>query len=335
MTRTTVSIVNWNGVEDLRACLLALRSATGGGTRIAVIDNASSDGSAEMVTREFPDVELHALSENLGFAGGNNLVLRTLSSDYVLILNPDVEVAPDSLHRLLDFLDRTPAAAAASPILIGRDDRPQTHLYRRFPSVAQLVLFWTVLGVIAKRIPTLRRRFFEHDLRGEDPISADQLPGAAMLIRGSALEAVGEWDPAYFIWFEDVDWCYRARSAGYDLYVLPDARFRHEGGSSFRSWNLERRLFQFYRAFFRFLCKHRLTRLRAFALPVLLTDLQLKGLILRFGAAAGFVTAEDATAPRSTRRAIKDVVRRCDRGEVVVFADAGSAASPGRVTSKT
>ena len=322
--RLSASIVNWNTREQLRGCLTALQAALRGmDNEIFVIDNASQDDSAEMVRREFREVRLFALDKNLGFAGGNNIGLRAASAEYVLILNPDVEVSGDAVARMLDFLERTPQAAAVAPLLVGSDGEPHTHLYRRFPTRAQVVLFWTVLGMITRRIPALRRRYAEHELRGTDPVAVDQLPGAAMLLRTSVLAELGEWDPDYFIWFEDVDWCYRARQGGYKLYALPNARVQHEGGASFQSWSMQKRVYQFYRTFFRFLCKHRLDRLQRVALPVLTADLRLREAGLR---AVKLVTGREIAGIQTlgpTRRAIVDVVERYRAGELVRFADAG------------
>ena len=320
----TVSIVNWNTREQLHSCLSALRDALREmHGEVLVVDNASADESAEMVRRDFPEVKLFALSENLGFAGGNNFAFREATGEYVLILNPDVQASSAALAKLLDFLQKTPEAAAVAPVLVGTDGTAHGHLYRRFPTLAQVVLFWTVLGIVTRRVPALRRRYAEHELRGTDPVAVDQLPGAAMLVRTSAISDVGEWDPDYFIWFEDVDWCYRARRAGYELYVIPKARVRHEGGASFRSWSMEKRVHQFYRTFFRFLCKHRLERLQRVAFPVLIADLRLREAGLR---AVKLLTGYDIAGIRTlgpTRRAMREVVDRCKAGELVRFTDAG------------
>jgi GT2 family glycosyltransferase len=322
--RITVSIVNWNTREELRECLQALRLLPEGTARIAVVDNASSDGSAAMVAAEFPEVRLHALAENLGFAGGNNVALRGVDTEFALILNPDVRVTPDSVARLLAFLDHTPEATAVSPLLAGEDGVPQTHLYRRFPTLPQVLLFWTVLGPVARQSGSLRRRWFEHDLRSTEPVEVEQLPGAAILLRTEALRETGGWDPDYFIWFEDVDWCYRVRQAGGRLYVLPAARVAHHGGASFRLWGLETRVLQFYRAYARFACKHRLERLVRWSMPVLGADLAVKDVALR---AAGFLRLPGVPRGASlapARRAMKEVVRLHRAGKPVRFTDSGT-----------
>lgn len=308
----TVSIVGYNTRDPLRRCLGALRAAArpdGPALDVVVVDNASADGSAEMVAREFPWVRLIALAENRGFAAGNNAALEDGYGDFVLILNPDVEIAPDTIPRLLAFLERTPGAAAVAPLLVGDDDVPQTHLYRRFPGLAQVALFWTALAPITSRIAPLRRRLFEHDLRGESPVEVEQIPGAAMLIRADALRSVGPLDEGYFMWWEDVDWCWRARRAGHSLHVLPAVRWWHVGGASFAAWDIETRVAQFYRAFYRFMAKHRLHALARRITPLLLADLRLKETVL--GLRRGASPERTLAATRlEMRQLLRDVAQR-------------------------
>ena len=322
-----VVVVSYETREELRTCLRALDPGHRPGLEVVVVDNASRDDSAAMVREEFPAVRLEASATNVGFAGGVNRGLAGSTADFALVLNPDVELTPAALEDLVRFLSRTPEAAAASPLLVDADGRPQEHLYRRFPTTPQIVLFWTVLSVVIRRIAPLRRRLMEHALSGRrEPVAVDQLPGAAILIRGKDLRDIGPFDPDYFIWWEDVDWCYRARRAGRRLYVLPDVKARHAGAASFRGWSTETRVFQFYRAFFRFLCKHRLDRLRRRVTPVLLADLRLKGALLAARRRLGRGRPDARTSLRPARRAIRDVVARCARGRLPAFRD---AAPPG------
>lgn len=319
----TVGIVNWNTREELRRCLASLEPEARTGTCVVVVDNASTDGSAAMVEREFGWVKLIASPENLGFAGGANAAITASPADYTLILNPDVTVPPGAVGELVNYLKCAEGVAAVSPVLVGEDGEPQEHLYRRFPSLGQLLLFWTGLAWISRRIPALRRRFLEHALPGGAAVPVDQLPGAAMLVSASALREVGLLDPDYFIWFEDVDWCYRARRAGYTLVVLPWVRVRHEGGASFRPWSLQARAAQFYRAFFRFLCKHRLDRLRRWALPLLTADLLVKDLALDLLRLLGWRGVDSFRPLRPVRQAMSEVAARYAAGELVRLSASG------------
>ncbi|HSJ30542.1 MAG TPA: glycosyltransferase, partial [Longimicrobiales bacterium] len=306
---------------------------------VVVVDNDSSDGSADMVAQSFPGVRLIRAGRNLGFAGGNNLALRNSSADFVLVLNPDVEVNAAALDALMTFLDHD-APAAAAPLLMGDDGQAQPHMYRRFPTFAQVLLFWTVIGPLTRRIGPLRRAIFEHDLRGDRSVQVDQLPGAALMMNAAALRTVGPMDDGYFVWWEDVDWCYRARRAGVPLTVLPAARCRHAGGASFAGWNTETRVFQFYRAFYRFLACHRLTRLAHRVTPVIRADLALKDGLLRARKVLGRPHGNGAASLADTREVVRRMARDVEHGAVPYFRSAGRdmaavASAPVATSSRT
>ncbi|HSK19339.1 MAG TPA: glycosyltransferase [Longimicrobiales bacterium] len=319
--RLLVSIVSWNTRAELARCLTALQRCDRH-IEVVVVDNDSSDGSADMVERSFPDVKLIRAGRNLGFAGGNNLAVQDSSAEFVLVLNPDVEVNAAALDELTAFLDHD-APAAAAPLLMGDDGQPQPHMYRRFPTFAQVLLFWTVLGPVTRRIGWLRRAIFEHDLRGDRPVRVDQLPGAALMMNAAALRTVGLMDDGYFVWWEDVDWCYRARNAGVPLTVLPAARFRHAGGASFAGWNTETRVFQFYRAFYRFLARHRLGRLAHRVTPIIRADLALKDGLLRVRNLLGRPHGNGVTSLADTREVVRRMAREVAHGPVPHFRSAG------------
>jgi GT2 family glycosyltransferase len=319
--RVHVSIVNWNTRDQLQRCLGALPIGDSD-IHVAVVDNDSTDGSAEMVAASFPEVELIRSPANLGFAGGNNLALRGLTADYALILNPDMVITRADIDALVGFAERRDDVAAVSPVLVGEAGEVQSNMYRRFPSVAQVVLFWTLLAPLAMRIAPLRRRWFEHDLRSDVPVAVDQVPGAAMLIPRRVLEAVGPLDAGYFIWWEDVDWCYRARQHGYSLYVLPSVRCVHAGGASFAAWNFEERVFQFYRAFYRFLARHRWYYFAHRVTPLILIDLAAKAAIIRVLRALGRHGRLKAYTLSKTRAAVRDIMSEMERGLMPQFGSA-------------
>lgn len=313
-----VSIVNWNTRDALGRCLRSLEPELAGlDAEVVVVDNASTDGSAGMVRREFPDVRLIARDHNAGFAAANNQAMADTDADFVLILNPDIEVESGAVRALVDGLLEDPGVAAVSPVLLDDRGEAQTALYRRFPDRWQILLFWTAIGPLLKRSRRLRRRFLEHDLSGPGPIAVDQLPGAALLIRADALADVGLMDPDYFIWFEDVDWCYRARRRGWRLHVLTAARMRHRGGASFAAWSTQKRVYQFYRAFFRFLCKYRREPLIGLARPLLAVDLRVRAALLTLYRLAA--PGSEPVRLDATRRGITEVVEHYRRGRLVAF----------------
>jgi N-acetylglucosaminyl-diphospho-decaprenol L-rhamnosyltransferase len=318
--QTTICIVNWNTREHLSRCLAALRNADGTvNAEVVVVDNASHDGSAAMVRDRFPDVQLIELAENVGFAAANNLAIEQSVGDYVLVLNPDIYVRSDSVARLVEFLDAHPEAAAVGGMLVGLDGKPQPFYYRRFPSRGQVLLFYTTLLLISEQVPWLRRRFFEHDLRGDAPVPVDQIPGACCLVRRSVIDEIGSMDPDYFIWFEDVDWCYRMRQAGHALYVLPDVEVTHAGGVSFGGWSADQKTWQFRQSLFRFLCKFQLDPLIAWSDRVVRADLLLMEWLvraLRWSPVKPKRTLAKPETLAALRASIRGVVERHRRGEI-------------------
>lgn len=315
----SVVIVSYETRDLLDRSLRSLRKAVPPRTEVVVVDNASSDGSAAMVERNHPWARVVELPRNRGFAAGVNEGVRATTGEAVLVLNPDVVVDRAGVDTLLTALDADQDAAAISPLLIGHDGKPQGEMYRRFPGPAQVLLFWSFLAPMARRIGAIRRRWLEHPIAYRQRSSVDQLPGGALLLRRSALEAVGPLDEGYFIWFEDVDWCYRARQSGWQLLVEPRASFRHEGGASFRRWTLDHRALQFYRAGLRFLRKHHLDRSLWIAGRVVPKSLHLHRL------SSAFRERSAGLDRCASMESIRRVIRELDRDRDVLFTGAGPA----------
>lgn len=242
MTDLAVIIVNWNVRDLLRACLRSVyaeldRAAPGAG--VWVVDNASGDGSVEMVRREFPQVHLLASEENLGFAAGNNLALRALGFGQgaaegcpaaVLLLNPDTELLPGALPALLDGLQQHPRAGIVGPQLQYGDGRFQ-HSAFDFPGLWQVAI---ELLPCPGRLHESRlngrypRRWYE----AGEPFPIGHPLGAAMLVRREAIWQAGLLDESFFMYAEEVDWSLRLRAAGWQAFCVPRARVVHHAGQS-------------------------------------------------------------------------------------------------------
>jgi len=263
-------------------------------TEALVVDNASHDGSAAMVRAEFPNVRLLASAENLGFTRANNLALRTLglllpaagtppmtgisrmagispaagsparpdsrpAPDFVWLLNPDTEPEADALARLVRFLLEEPRAAACGPRLRYGDGRFQ-HGAFAWPGVAQVALDLLPLhrlpGMARVYGSTLNGRYPMALWTGERPFPVDFVLGAAMLVRGEALRALGGLDEGYFMYCEEMDWCLRAHEAGRQVWAVPAAQVVHHEGQSSRQvrWRSVERL---WRSRMRFYGLHR------------------------------------------------------------------------------
>jgi N-acetylglucosaminyl-diphospho-decaprenol L-rhamnosyltransferase len=240
-TNLAVVIVSWNVRGLLTACLrslLADLASTGLETEVWVVDNGSSDGTPEMVAKAFPDVRLIAGRENLGFVRGNNRALNEIldreapSVDYFWLLNPDTEVQPGATAALVAALDAHPKAGVVGPKLLYPDGSLQ-HSAFRFPGLAQLIF----------ELFPLPARLYDTPLNGRYPhrlyertasFVVDHPLGASMLVRGEAITDVGLMDEDFFMYCEEIDWCWRMRETGWRALCAPAAHVIHHAGQSSR-----------------------------------------------------------------------------------------------------
>jgi GT2 family glycosyltransferase len=218
-----VAIVAYRCEALLRDCLASLlEHPDSGGMWTHVVDNASGDGTAEMVAREFPDVELTRLEENRGFAAASNLAIRAGRAPGILLLNPDTRVTPGALDTLLEVLDRRPEVGICGPRL-ERPDGSFDHAARRsFPTPVSALGHFTGLG---RRLE--RGALAAYRAPGVSSGPIDAVNGACMLIRRSALDEVGPFDEGYWMYMEDLDLCYRFAEAGWVTWYEPAATIIH------------------------------------------------------------------------------------------------------------
>jgi GT2 family glycosyltransferase len=279
-----IVVVSYKVRDLLRACLTATLASVAGSPELDatvwVVDNASDDGSAEMVAREFPQVQLIAHRENLGFAGGNNLVLRELGlnagerpprfsssptvkqprrselpPDLVLLLNPDAEPVADAIGQMACFLVTRPSAGGVGAQLQYPDGRFQ-HGAFAFPGLLQL--WFDLFPPRPARLlgSRLNGRYSRSLYEAGAPFPIGFALGAALMVRREAIQAAGLLDEGYFMYAEEVDWCWRIQRAGWPFFCVPTAHVIHHGGAStrqFRSqstlnlWRSRRRLYnRFY-----------------------------------------------------------------------------------------
>ena len=228
----SVSIVSYRTPAMLRQCLESISAERTGLTiEVAVVDNASGDGSAEMVAEQFPWVRLIRNQRNRGFAAAHNQALRRASGRYWLVLNSDAAPLPGALRTLVDFLDVHPGMAVAGPRLRYPDGTVQPSR-RRFPTLATLFLEGTQLQRFSPSNPVLRR-YYIADRSDDEPQDVDWLVGACLCVRAAAGQHVGLFDERFFMYSEELDWCRRFRAAGWRVVYVPAAEVIHfEGGSS-------------------------------------------------------------------------------------------------------
>lgn len=223
----TISIVSYNACEELRACLASLEARRTEGEisfDVIVTDNASSDGSLDMVKEEFPGVQALNSGGNLGYGRANNLAFQQARGRYFLILNSDTEMPLGALRGLCDFLDSHPEASAVSAQLVSHDGSPQ-------PSAGYDP---TLSSLLRQQLGPGRTTTATIEPHGTDPIAAEWLCGGCLCVRHEAYSAVKGFDPAYFMYLEDCDLSLRLRQAGGKLFLLPQVRVPHHLGASSR-----------------------------------------------------------------------------------------------------
>ncbi len=280
----SVVIVTYNVRGFLEQALRSVERASAGlAVETWVVDNDSADGSAEMVREQFPDVRLVANEENVGFAVANNQALREAAGRYVLVLNPDTILQEDTLRQLVAFMDAHPEAGAAGCRILNPDGTFAPESRRAFPTPA--VAFYRIAGL--SRLFPHSPRFGRYNLTYlpvDEVCEVDALSGSCMMVRRAAVlceheerrtgeegkasgtasfpvphpssrQAAGLFDEAFFMYGEDLDWCYRIQQAGWRIYYTPDTQIVHYKGESTKQGDL-RYVVLFYGAMLRFVEKH-------------------------------------------------------------------------------
>ena len=248
--KLSIVIVSWNTKDLLEACLRSVYDyPLDQPFEVWVVDNKSKDDSVAMVRAHFPQVEVIASEENLGFAGGNNRAIPHCQGEYVLLLNPDTEVKPGALNELVAFMDNHPEAGAAGSKLLNADGTLQPSCHP-VPTLSRE--FWRMFHLDAL-IPYGSYNMEKWNL--EQPREVDVLMGASMLLRKKVLDEVGLLDEGYFMYSEEVDLCFRLQKAGWRLYWVPQSQVVHYWGQSAKQVLAEMFL-QLYRGKLRFFRKH-------------------------------------------------------------------------------
>lgn len=229
----SIIIVSWNVRDLLQACVQSVLAGVSNlSSEIFVIDNNSADGSAEMIRKKFPGVILIANTENMGFAYACNQALRRSSGHFVLLLNPDVAVERTSISDTIGFMLRTPKAGIVGCMLRNADGSLQSSV-RRFPDLLSHTVMMLKLHNFFPNFAAIRH-YYRWDWDYSKTGQVEQVMGAYFMIRRETLAAVGLLDQHFFLWYEEVDFCKRAQSAGWLTYYLSGVRVTHQKGTSFR-----------------------------------------------------------------------------------------------------
>lgn len=228
--KLSIVIVSYKVKDLLRKNLNhLLKSDIGSDFEVFVVDNNSGDGSAEMVKNEFPEVKLIANSENLGFAKANNLAIARAGGEYILLLNPDMRVFPDTLKKMISRMDSRPDVGIAGCKLITEKGEVVPQI-RRFPTLKDQL---AVTLKVPHLFPGVLKRYIPEDLDYETEQEVDTIRGSFFMIRRRMIEEIGGLDERYFIWFEEVDYCKEAKKAGWKVMYTPAAECVDHVGKSF------------------------------------------------------------------------------------------------------
>lgn len=228
----SIIIVNWNTKDILRNCLDSIytQAAKSVEFEVIVVDNASNDGSVQMVEKEFPQVLLNQNPENRGFAAANNQGVRVSKGRYVLLLNPDTIVLDNAIAKVVSFADMRKDIAVVGCRVLNIDHTLQPTCFM-YPSILNMLLSSCYLYKLF-----LKSHFFGRERMSwwdrSDVREVDVVTGCFMLVRREAIEQVGFMDERFFMYGEETDWCYRFKKAGYKVVYMPFAEIIHLGGES-------------------------------------------------------------------------------------------------------
>lgn len=249
----SVIIVTYNSRAHIARCLDSLQGLR---AEIVVVDNASSDGTAELIRDRYPAVRLIRAAANLGFAAAANKGARQSAGDALLFLNPDT-VCLDALSPLEEALASSERIAAVAPRLVDEDGRTQVGFtVRRLPSALFLAFEILLLNRLFPGNP-INRKYRCLDLDVERPSAVEQPAGACLLVRRSWFDACGGFDEAFFpLWFEDVDLCKRLRDRGGTILFLPQVRVQHHGAHSLESVTFSEKQIYWYRNMLYYVQQH-------------------------------------------------------------------------------
>lgn len=243
----SVSIVSYNTRDLLRECLASVLAREAAGEaclEIIVADNGSTDGSVEMVREQFPTVHLRPTGGNIGYGRANNAALENATGRYFFVLNSDTEIKPGALSTMRDFMDSHPDVGAAGAQLVLPNGTTQ-------PSCATdpslMAVFWEQT-YLDKLLPGNRvtGAYAMTHWAYNDARAVEQVAGACLFVRREAYQAIGGFDPAYFMYFEDTDFCIRLRRAGWPIWFVPSSRIGHHLGASSGDWRIRARMIASY-----------------------------------------------------------------------------------------
>ena len=232
MVDLSIIIVSWNVADLLEKCIDSILAGRGDlRLEILVVDSASSDHTMAMLKRRFPQVILLAQKENVGFTRGNNIGLQVAQGRYLLLLNPDTLILGDALTCMVRYMDAQPDVGIVGPHTYESDGKRTQSTRRRFPTLLISLFESTWLQPYAPK-GLLDYYYIANGTASDATLDVDWVQGSALLARRALYEAIGGLDEGYIMYSEELDWCRRAKDAGWRVVFLGDAHIIHHGGKS-------------------------------------------------------------------------------------------------------
>jgi GT2 family glycosyltransferase len=247
--------VNFNAEKLLKKCLGSVYTETKQiPFDVWVVDNNSTDASVPMMRQNFPQVNLIENKENVGFAKANNQAITKCTGDYILLLNPDTRILQNAIEKMVDFMDANPTVGICGCKVLNEDGTLQLACRRSIPTPG--VAFFRLTG-LSKLFPKskIMAKYNLTYLDLDKPQGVDAVSGAFLMIRKKVVDGIGLLDERFFMYGEELDWCLRAKKAGWAVMYYPDAEIVHYKGECSKS-NSRKAAFEFYRSMYLFHKKH-------------------------------------------------------------------------------
>ncbi|MBU1148904.1 glycosyltransferase family 2 protein [Patescibacteria group bacterium] len=253
----SIVIVNWNVKDLLEQCLTSIFDHTTDlNFEVIVVDNASPDQAdlTGMMKQQFPEVKYIPNNKNLGFARANNQAIVLGQGEFVLLMNPDTELRENSLLRMVNFMRQNEEVGISGCKILNTDHTVQPSI-RKFPNLFSQILIMLKLHHFFVNISALRN-YFQKDFDYNLSQAVDQVRGAFFMMRKTMIDKVGVLDDKYWIWFEEVDYCKRAKDVSWEVWYFPTAEVFHHWGQSFQKQERWKKQFWFNNSLLRYFFKH-------------------------------------------------------------------------------
>jgi len=249
--KLSIIIVSYNSKKVLKECLTSIfGNLKNFAYEVIVSDNGSTDGSIEMIKKEFPRVRVIENNANIGFAAANNRALSLAKGEYVFYLNPDTVLLDENIIKLVNFMDAHSQAGACGPLVLNSDGTMQRQCKRGWPTFRNSFFYYSGLWKLFPKSQKWKKftgSYFCLDKPDDQICEVDQLSGAAMIVRRDILEKIGWMDEKYIMYWDDTDLCFRIKNLGFKIYYVPQAKITHYGGAGGAQLHAFRNLWYFHK----------------------------------------------------------------------------------------